>query len=87
MTSREHITEAAPDPAPHRRGAEQAGWVSPAAVRHAEMHERLAVEDAVDRFRMPETRAELETFGQADRQRVFIEDHDRYERLMSERVA
>ncbi|MFG2671161.1 hypothetical protein [Streptomyces sp. NPDC048445] len=66
--------------------AEQTRWVSPAAVRYAEMRERLAIEDAADRFRMPETRAELETLGVADRTRVFTEDHDRYERLMSEQA-
>ncbi|MEV0912696.1 hypothetical protein AB0I93_00090 [Streptomyces sp. NPDC049967] len=65
---------------------ERTEWVSPAAVRHAEMRERLAVEEAADRFRMPETRAELETYSAADRTRVFTEDHDRYERLMNEQA-
>lgn len=66
--------------------AEQARWVSPAAVRYTEMRDRLAVEDAADRFRMPETRTELDTLGAADRTRVFTEDHGRYERLMSEQA-
>lgn len=62
------------------------GWVSPTARRHAEMQQRAIAEAAVDRFRMPETRAELETLGAADRTRVFTEDQDRYERLMREKA-
>ncbi|MEU3730296.1 hypothetical protein AB0E81_12915 [Streptomyces sp. NPDC033538] len=82
MTTRQHITESAGDPAPRRVTSERTGYVSPAARRFAEMHERLAVEAAADRYRVPETREQLLKMRPADQVRTYRDHRATYDRLM-----
>ncbi|MEU0832308.1 hypothetical protein [Streptomyces sp. NPDC005969] len=82
MTGREHITEAAGDPAPRRTYVEQAGWVSPTVRQYAETQARLAAEAAADRYRIPETREQLLALRAAEQNRTYLEHREVYERLM-----
>ncbi|MGW7706329.1 hypothetical protein [Streptomyces sp. NPDC054771] len=82
MTGRVHITEAAPDPAPHRRAVEQSGYVSPTARQFAETQARLAAEAAADRYRVPESREQLLAMRPAEQNRTYLEHRETYDRLM-----
>ncbi|NED35578.1 hypothetical protein [Streptomyces sp. SID8499] len=82
MTARQHITAAAPDPAPRRRHVEQTGWVSPTVRRHAEAQARAAAEATADRYRVPETREQLLAMRSADQNRTYLEHRETYDRLM-----
>ncbi|MFD7064399.1 hypothetical protein [Streptomyces sp. NPDC059906] len=80
--TREHITEAAGDPAPRRTTPERSGWVSPAMRRYAEEQARAAVEAKRDRYRVPETREQLLAMRPADQNRTYLEHRATYDRLM-----
>ncbi|MFI1422743.1 hypothetical protein ACH4VX_33195 [Streptomyces sp. NPDC020731] len=80
--TREHVTAAAPDPAPRRRTVEQQGYVSPAYARFAAEQERRAAEAAADHYRPPETREQLLAMCSADQVRTFEEHRTTYDRLM-----
>ncbi|MCZ9353221.1 hypothetical protein NGM36_26225 [Streptomyces mutabilis] len=82
MTIREHITEAAGDPAPHRTGPERTGYVTPTYRAFAEAQARAAAEAAADRYRVPETREQLLAMRTADQNRTYLEHRATYDRLM-----
>ncbi|AVH59720.1 MULTISPECIES: hypothetical protein [Streptomyces] len=82
MTSREHITASAGDPAPRRTYPEQTGYVSPTVRQYAETQARLAAEAAEDRYRVPETREQLLAMKSAEQVRTYEQHREVYDRLM-----
>lgn len=87
MTTRRHITAAAPDPTPRRRTVEPTGYVSPTYRAFVEAQTRLAKETAADRYQPPTTLAELLAMRSEDQVRTYNEHRERYDALMRGETA
>ncbi|MGY3202666.1 hypothetical protein [Streptomyces sp. TE5632] len=82
MTSPEHVTVSAGDPAPRRIVPEQSGYVSPTAQRHVEMLAVVEADNARDRYQPPTALAELLAMRSEDQVRTYNEHRDRYDAIM-----